>query len=54
MDKPNCSMPIDLKQPYLELAIESWRFEKLFARITTKMDLLDAQALGTKNSQCQP
>jgi hypothetical protein len=42
MEQPNSPMPTDLKQPYLELAIESWRFAKLFARVTTKMDLNEA------------
>ena len=42
MEQPNSPMPTDLKQPYLDLAIESWRFAKLFARVTTKMDLNEA------------
>lgn len=42
MDQPISTVPIDLKQPYLDLAIESWRFAKLFARVTTKMDLNEA------------
>ena len=42
MDQPTSQGQIDLKQPYLELAIESWRFAKLFARITSKMDLIEA------------
>jgi hypothetical protein len=42
MDKPNNPESIDLTQPYLELAIESWRFSKLFARITAKMELDEA------------
>ena len=42
MDQPTSQGQIDLKQPYLELAIESWRFAKLFARITSKMDLTEA------------
>jgi hypothetical protein len=42
MEQQNSPMPTDLKQPYLELAIESWRFAKLFARVTTKMDLNEA------------
>jgi hypothetical protein len=42
MDQPTSQAQIDLKQPYLELAIESWRFAKLFARITSKMDLNEA------------
>jgi hypothetical protein len=42
MDQPINKVPIDLKQPYLDLAIESWRFAKLFARVTTKMDLNEA------------
>jgi hypothetical protein len=42
MDQIENIEPIDLKQPYLELAIESWRFAKLFARITSKMDLNEA------------
>jgi hypothetical protein len=42
MDQPISTVPIDLKQPYLDLAIESWRFAKLFARVTTKMDLSEA------------
>jgi hypothetical protein len=42
MEQPNSPMSTDLKQPYLELAIESWRFAKLFARVTTKMDLNEA------------
>ena len=42
MDQIQNTEPIDLKQPYLELAIESWRFAKLFARITSKMDLNEA------------
>lgn len=42
MDQPISTVSIDLKQPYLDLAIESWRFAKLFARVTTKMDLNEA------------
>lgn len=42
MDQPNFADQMDLKQPFLDLAIESWRFAKLFARITTKMDLTEA------------
>ena len=42
MEQQDSPMPTDLKQPYLELAIESWRFAKLFARVTTKMDLNEA------------
>ena len=32
----------DLQNPFLDLAIESWRFAKLFARITAKMDFNEA------------
>jgi hypothetical protein len=42
MDDLNNPVQIDLRQPYLDLAIESWRFAKLFARVTTKMDLTEA------------
>ena len=42
MDQPISTVSIDLKQPYLDLAIESWRFAKLFARVATKMDLNEA------------
>jgi hypothetical protein len=42
MDQPTSPEQIDLKQPYLELAIESWRFAKLFARIMSKMELNEA------------
>ena len=42
MEQIKNRMATDLKQPYLELAIESWRFATLFARVTTKMDLNEA------------
>jgi hypothetical protein len=42
MNSSNSEEQIDLSQPFLELAIESWRFAKLFARVTVKMDLNEA------------
>jgi hypothetical protein len=42
MNSSNNEEQIDLSQPFLELAIESWRFAKLFARVTAKMDLNEA------------
>lgn len=42
MDQLNDAEPIELRQPFLDLAIESWRFAKLFSRVTGKMDLNEA------------
>jgi len=42
MEQPNNVEHRELQQPFLDLAIESWRFAKLFARITAKMDLNEA------------
>lgn len=42
MEQPSNSEPNEFKQPFLDLAIESWRFAKLFARIMSKMELNEA------------
>jgi hypothetical protein len=42
MNSSNSEEQIDLSKPFLELAIDSWRFAKLFARVTVKMDLNEA------------
>ena len=38
MDDQNVQLSTQLEKPLVEIAVESWRFAKLFLRLLSKMD----------------
>lgn len=42
MDTAEQSAGIDLRQPLIDMAVESWRFAKLFSRVLAKLDAGEA------------
>lgn len=42
METEEKSPAVDLRQPLMDMAVESWRFAKLFARVLSKLDAGEA------------
>lgn len=42
MDVNETSLTVDLRQPFIDIIVESWRFSKLFGRVLGKLDAAEA------------